>query len=68
MFSRIPPLAVNMTLPAFPAERRAAALLLLIAGACYRSISHARGALGCNTCRKPMSIDGTDRRMDTGPP
>jgi len=33
------PSAVNMALPAFAAERRAAVPLLLNAGACYRSIS-----------------------------
>jgi len=37
--------AVNMTLPAFAAVRRAAAPLLLSAGACRRSISPARMAL-----------------------
>jgi len=40
--------AVNTALPAFAAERRAAALLLLGAGARrYRLICPARGALSC---------------------
>ena len=38
------PLAVNVTLPTFAALQRAAAPLLLSAGACYRSISCLRGA------------------------
>jgi len=41
-----PPSAVNVTLPAFAAERRAAApLLMLGAGAGHRSISPASGGV-----------------------
>ena len=49
----------------FAAERRAAVLLLLSAGACYRSISCPRGAQQ-QTRRRPLlrSIDGTDRQTD----
>jgi len=43
--------AVNTTRHAFPADCRAAAPLLLSAGACYRSISPARGML----CGKPAA-------------
>jgi len=46
-------------LPAFAAERRAAALLLLSAGACYRSISPARTAL---SSKLMLPNDGTDGR------
>ena len=60
-----PPPAVNVTLPAFAAERRAAAGLLLSAGACCTTIA-ARLQLhidllhaGCTPLL--LSIDGTDR-------
>jgi len=58
-----------MTLPAFAAERRAAAPLLVSAGAYYRWISHARGTLSSKPaarrccCRSMGQTDGqTDRR------
>jgi len=60
-----------MTLSAFAAERRAAALLLLSAGACYRSITPARGALSskpaARSCRTMGQTDGRtlDRFIDT---
>jgi len=58
--------AVNVTLPAFAAERRAAAPLLLGPGACYRSIPPACRALRSKSAarRCMLSIDGTDRRTD----
>ena len=57
---------VNVTLPAFDTERRAAAPLPLSAGACYRSISPVLTALDQQTRRTPLllSIDGTDGRTD----
>jgi len=62
------PSAVSVTLPAFAAERRAAAPLLLSPGACYRSISPVRGALSskpaaCRCCGRPMGRQ-TDGQMD----
>jgi len=53
-----------MTLPAFAAERRAAAPLLLRTGACYRLISPAREALSSkpaarrSCCRTTGQTDG----------
>jgi len=61
--------AVNMTLPAFAAERRAAALLLPGARRC-RSISFAHMALSSKpaACRCCVWLMGqTDWRTDTGP-
>jgi len=60
---------VNVTLPAFGTERRAAAPLPLSAGACYRSISPVLTALDQQTRRTPvlLSIDGTDGRTDARP-
>jgi len=60
---------VNVTLPAFDTERRAAAPLPLSAGACYRSISPVLTALDQQTRRTPLllSIDGTDGRTDARP-
>jgi len=69
------PSAVNVTLPAFANERRAAALLLLSASAAGTrrrqlsiDISCPRGAQQ-QTCRPPLllSTDVTDRRTDARP-
>jgi len=73
-----------VTLPAFAAERRAAAPLLLSAGTCCSTFPAARPQLSTDiscshgahqqTFRTPLllSIDGTDRRMggqrDARPP
>ena len=54
--------AVDMTLPVVPAERRAAAPLLLGAGVCYRSISPARGALSSKPAA--VAVARCDRRTD----
>ena len=60
------PLAANVILPAFAAERRAADSLLLIAGASCRSISPARGSLSskpaARRCRS-MGHRQTDGRI-----
>jgi len=60
--------AVNVTLPAFPAKRRAAAPLLLGAGVCYRSMYLARGALSSKSVARHRccrSIGQTDWRTRT---
>jgi len=54
-----------VALPAFAAERRAAAPLLLDAGACYRSISSARGALSSKSAARRCRLMGqTDGQTD----
>ena len=63
--------AVDMTLPAFAAERRAAAPLLLRAGArrC-RSISSARGALSSKPAARRsgrLTMGQIDGRTDSRP-
>ena len=59
-------LAVNITLAAFAAERRAAAPLLLSAGTYYRSIYPARCKPAARRCCC-QSMGQTDRRTDDGP-
>jgi len=59
--------AVNMTLPAFAAVRRAAALLLLSAGAYYRSIFPARRELSSKRIARRFccrTMGQTDGRTD----
>jgi len=68
-----PPSAVSVTLPAFAAERRAAAGLLLSAGACCTTIA-ARLQLhidllhaGCSAANPPhaaAAVDRWDRQID----
>jgi len=66
------PSAVNITLPAFAAERRAAAPLLLSAGVCCRSVVQQSIDISCprgaqqQTRHTPLLllISGTDRRRD----
>ena len=59
---------VNMTLPAFAAERRAAAPLLVSAGSYYRWISHVRGTLSskpaARRCIAMGQTDGQTRQTD----
>ena len=49
--------AVNVSLPAFAAERRAAASLLLSAGACYLLTSPAGAALRANSPHATAAVD-----------
>jgi len=58
------PSAVNKTLPAFAAERRAVTPLLLSAGARYRSTSRARGRSAANPPHTAAAVDRWDRRTD----
>ena len=57
-----PPSAVNVTLPAFAAERRAAAGLLLSAGACCTTIA-ARLQLHIDLLHA-AAVDRWDRQID----
>jgi len=53
-----------MTLPAFAAERRAAAPWLMSEGACYRSVSPARGVLSSKPAARRCCF--VDRRETDG--
>jgi len=59
VFAQPPTSAVSTTLPAFAADRRAAA-----AAARWRPISCQRGAQQQTRCTQLLSIDGTDRQTD----
>jgi len=59
------PSAVNKTLPAFAAERRAVTPLLISAGAHYRSIFRARGRSAANPPHTAAAVDRWDRRRRT---